>query len=93
MANVSPKMVFGMSFIILSNTNVDFLDRKLCWKTYTTKKVLPTTKHVELIGKKEFVAAVLDLENEMLIVHIASLDFTASFSSTLLNIVYSLYRL
>lgn len=29
-ANVNPKVVFGMIFLTLSNVNIDLLDRKLC---------------------------------------------------------------
>ena len=53
MANISPEIVFGMLFLTLSCANVDFLDRELRWRTYTTEKALPTTRHVKLVGKKE----------------------------------------
>ena len=36
-ANVSPKVVFGMPFLTLSGANVNFLGRELRWRTYTTK--------------------------------------------------------
>ena len=38
-----------------------------------TGEVLPTTSRVELIRKKEFVAAVLDPEHEIFVVHVAAL--------------------
>ena len=38
--------------------------------------MLLTTRHVELVGKKEFAAAALDPEHETYVVHIASLCFT-----------------
>ena len=45
------------------------------------------TKHVNLVGKKKFVALALDPEHETFIVHITS------FSSTLLNVdIYLFYR-
>ena len=75
-ANVSPEIVFRMSFLTLSGANVDFLGRELRYRIYTTKKVLPTTRRIEVIGKKEFAAAALDLEYETYIVHIASLSST-----------------
>ena len=43
-ANVSPEVVFGMPFLTLSNVDVDFSGRDLRWRTYTTKKALPTTR-------------------------------------------------
>ena len=73
-ANVSPEVVFGMHFFTLSNANIDFLDRDLRWRTYTTKEVLPTTRRVELVGKKKFVVAMLDSKYETFVVHIASLN-------------------
>ena len=72
MANVSPEVVLGMLFLTLSNANNDFLGRELRWKTYTTEETLPTTRHVELVEKKEFAATVLDPEHETYIVYVAS---------------------
>ena len=76
MANVSPKVVFGMLFLTLSGADVDFASRKLWWKTYTTKKAFPTTRRIELMDKKEFAAAALNPEHETYVVHVASLSFT-----------------
>ena len=84
-ANVSPKVVLGIFFLILSCANVNFLDRKLKWRTYITQEILSTTKCVKLVEKKEFEAIVLNPEHETFVVYIASLSAT-SFSSTPLNI-------
>ena len=75
-ANVSPEVFLGMPFLILSDTNIDFSGWELRWRTYTTKKVLPTTRHVELVSKTEFAAVALDPEHETYVVHIASLSST-----------------
>ena len=85
-ANVSPEVVLGMPFLTLSGADVDFSGRELCWKTYTTKEALPTTRRVELVGKKEFAAAALDLESETFVVHVASLSSDASPSSSPLDV-------
>ena len=53
MANVSPEVVFGMLFLTLSGADVDFLNWKPRWRTYTTKEVFSTIKYVELKGKKD----------------------------------------
>ena len=74
MANVSPEVVLGMPFLTLSGADVDFLGQELRWKTYTTQKALPTTRRVELVRKKEFAVAALDLEHEIFVVHAASLS-------------------
>ena len=63
-ANVSPEVVHGMSFLTLSGADVDFLGRELRWKPYSTEEALPTTRRVELVGKKEFAAVALDPEHE-----------------------------
>ena len=39
----------------------------------TPQEALPTTKRVELVGKKEFAAAALDPERETFVVYVASL--------------------
>ena len=80
MANISLEIVLGILFLTLNNANVDFLDRELWWRTYTTKKALLTTRRVELVRKKEFAATAFDSEYKTFIVHIAFL------SSTLLNV-------
>ena len=74
MANVSPEIIFEMLFLALSGVDVDFSGRELWWRTYTNEKVLPTTRRIKLVGKKEFAAAALNLEHETSIVHVASLS-------------------
>ena len=81
-ANVSPKVVLGIPFLILSGANVDFLRCELRLKTYITKKALSTTRRVELMGKKEFAAAALDPEHKTYIVHVGSVSSDASPSSS-----------
>ena len=63
MANVNLEIVLGIPFLSLSGANVDFFGRELRWKTYTTEEAFSTTRRVELVGKKEFAAAVLDPEH------------------------------
>ena len=75
-ANVSPEVVLGMPFLTLSGADVDFSSRELRWRTYTTKEALPTTRRVELMGNKEFVAAALDPEHETYVVYVATLSST-----------------
>ena len=74
-ANVSPEVVLEMPFLTLSDANVDFSGWELWWRTYTTEEVFPTTKRVELMGKKEFAAIALDPKHETYLVHVASLCF------------------
>ena len=76
MANVSLEVVLGMLFLTLSGANVDFLGQELRWRIYTIKEALPTTRRVELVGKKKFAVVVLDLERETFVVYVASLSST-----------------
>ncbi len=74
LADVSPDIVLGIPFLTRSNADIDFQARDLQWRFYTTKEVLPTKRRVELIGKKEFAPAALDLEDEAFIVHVTALS-------------------
>ncbi len=74
LADVKPDIVLGMLFLTMSNADVNFQARNLQWRSYTTGDILPTTRQVELIGKKEFAAAALDLEHEAFVFHIADLS-------------------
>ena len=60
LADISMKVVLSMPILILSNIDVQFAKKELTWRTYTTKKALPTTSWVKLINQKEFAKAALD---------------------------------
>ena len=49
-----------MLFFTLSNADIQFAEKELTWKTYTTKKVLPITCHIKIIDRKKFVKAALN---------------------------------
>ena len=85
-ANVSPKVVFGIPFLTMSGADVDFWRRELRWKTYTTMEALPTTRHIKLVGKIEFTAAALDPESEIFVVLVAALSFDVVPSSSPLKL-------
>ena len=92
-ANVGPEVVLGMSLFILSDTDVDFSGWELWWRTYTTKKALPTIKCIKLMGKKEFAATALDPERETFVIYVASLNFNVLPSSSSLELdVYPFRR-
>ena len=75
-ANVWLEVVLGISFLTLSDADVDFSGRELWWRTYTTKEALPNTRRVELVGKKEFAVAAINPEHETYVIHVASLSST-----------------
>ena len=89
-ANVSLEIVFGMLFFILSGADIDFLGRELRWRTYTTKKAFSTIRRIELVGKIEFAAAVLDSEHKTYVVHIGSFSSDISPSSSRLSSIFIL---
>ena len=74
LTNVRSIVVLGMFFFTLSDADVDFLKRELRWRSFTIEEALPTTKQVELVGKKEFAAAALDPEHETFVIHVAFLE-------------------
>ena len=67
------EVVLGMPFLTFSNADVQFAEKKLTWRTYTTEKALPTTRRVEIIDQKEFAKAALDENVEAFVVHVSFL--------------------
>lgn len=67
-------ITLGMSFLTLSNVEINFYDWKLSWRSYITTEVLFTTRQIELIRKKKFVTAALDWGDEVFVVHLASFN-------------------
>lgn len=72
-ANTSIEMVFRMPFLIFSNVDVGFLDKKLIWKIYSVAETLLITKRVQIINWKKFAKAVLDLNKKVFIIYIATI--------------------
>ena len=75
-----------MFFFTLSGADINFLNWKLWWRTYTTKKAFLTTRRVKLVGKKEFAAATLDPEHETYVIHVKSVNSDALPSSSPLEL-------
>ena len=63
-----------MHFLILSNTNIQFAQKELNWRSYTIEKALSIIWQVELIGKKEFALAALDENIEAFMLYLSSLS-------------------
>ena len=74
LADISAEVVLDILFLTLSNADVQFVEKELTWRSYTTAEALPTTKRVEFINKKEFAKAALDENSETFVVHVASLN-------------------
>lgn len=84
--NISPEVVLGMLFFILSNADIDFLGWKLRWRTSITKKALPTIRCVKLVDKKEFTFVALDPEYETFIVHVRLVSSVPLLNSSPLDV-------
>ena len=67
-------MVLKMPFLILSNVNSHFTDKKLTWRSFITAEALFTIKQVELINKKKFAKVALDENVEVFVVHMTSIS-------------------
>ena len=65
------EVILGMLFLKISNADMSFGEGTLTWRTYTTNKVLPITKQVQIVNPKEFIIAVLDVDSETFVVHVA----------------------
>ena len=63
-----------MPFLTFSNADIQFTEKELTWRSYTTKKALPTTQKVELINKKKFAKAMLTENIEAFVIHVNSLS-------------------
>ena len=70
-ADIKFEVILGILFLKLSNANVSFGEETLTWKSYTTIKVLSTTKQVQLIDPQKFVIAALDVNSKTFVVHVA----------------------
>ena len=67
------KVVLSMSFLILSNFDIQFAEKKPTWGIYITKETFPTTRQVEIINWKKFAKAALDKNVEAFVMHVSSL--------------------
>lgn len=74
LADISMKVVVGMSFLALSNADIRFGTQSLIQRSYTTIELLLITNKIELINKWEFAKAALDENFEIFVVHIAALE-------------------
>lgn len=62
-----------MIFLTFNNANIQFIEKKLIWRFYTTIKALPNTKQIDLTDKNEFAKVVLNKESKMFVMYVAAL--------------------
>lgn len=73
LADISIKVVLGISFLTLSDVDIWFAKKELIQRSYITTKALSTTKRVELINKSKFATAAMDENSEMLMIYVITL--------------------
>ena len=72
MADIKFEVILGMLILKHNNADMSFGEEILMWRTYTTNKVLPTIKQVQIINKKNFVIMALDANSEMFVMHVTT---------------------
>ena len=60
-----------MFFLKISNVDVEFGERTLTWRSYTTIEALPSIEQIQVVNPKEFNIAMLDADNETFVIHVA----------------------
>ena len=68
------EVVLGISFLALSNADIQFDTKSFTWRLYNTAEALPTTRRVEHIDKHEFAKVALDENSEKFVVYITALE-------------------
>lgn len=72
--NTVIEVILGMFFLAFSKVKINFADQKLNWKTDTLNNALLTTKQIEMIDQRDFIAAALALDKKAFVIHIAYLE-------------------
>ena len=74
LADTSIEIVSRMSFLALSNVDIQFDIESLTWRSYSVAEALPTARRVEIIDKHEFAEAILDDKSEIFVVHVIAME-------------------
>ncbi len=51
LTDIKPDIVLGMSFLTMSNDDVNFQAQNFQWRSYTIGDIILTTRYVQLIEK------------------------------------------
>ena len=74
LVDTSMELILGILFPTFSNANLQFVEKELKKRNYTTAEILPITKRVELINKKEFAAVALEENAKTFVVYVPTLS-------------------
>lgn len=61
-----------MLFLALNKVNPNFAKWEFTWRSYHTAEIPATTKQVNIVDQKEFMAAALDSDKEAFVFYVAS---------------------
>lgn len=78
MADTKIEVILGMLFLTLSRADIRFAKKKLVWRAYSTAEALPTTQKIKIIDKKKFAAMVLNEEDEIFVIYMATTGVKAA---------------
>ena len=68
------EVVIGMPFLALNNADIQFDTETFTWRSYSTAKVLPTARWVELMDKCKFAKVAMNENSEMFVMYILALE-------------------
>lgn len=68
------ELVVQITFLSLSNSDLEFGFKKLIWSSYIIFETLPKVKKVELINRPKFAEIVLDQNVNNFVIYVAALE-------------------
>ena len=71
LAETSTEVILEMFFFTFNNADIQFIEKKLIWRSYTAAEALPTTKQLELINKKKFAKVAFE-ESKIFVIYVAA---------------------
>lgn len=73
LANICINVVLRISFLNFKMANIQFIEQKLIWSTYKTTMALSKRRQVNIINKRKFVKAAINVNNKIFIIYITAL--------------------
>lgn len=80
LADINVEVILSIFFLTLNNTDIQFAEKRLTNRSYTTAKVLSMTKQVELINKKKFAKVALNENSEIFVTYVIFLALILVYS-------------
>lgn len=74
MTDTSVAVVLSMPFVNLNNADIQFVEKELTLRSYTSTNALSTTKQIELIDKKDFAKVALNEDFKTFVIHVVAME-------------------